>query len=114
MKASSYHYKTLKDAPSDTELVSHKLMIRAGMIKPIASGIYSWLPLGLKILRKIENIVLTWIENVDEHKEQGDQHGHSTRHDFWWNQKTDPWYHHEQTCKEIFRKLQKSHSYLNI
>ena len=57
MKASSYHYKTLKDAPSDTELVSHKLMIRAGMIKPIASGIYSWLPLGLKILRKIENII---------------------------------------------------------
>ena len=57
MKASSYHYKTLKDAPSDTELISHKLMIRAGMIKPIASGIYTWLPLGLKILRKIENII---------------------------------------------------------
>ena len=60
-------------------------------------------------LRKIENIVLTWIENVDEHKEQGDQHGHSTRHDFWWNQKTDPWYHHEQTCKETMEnKLQKN------
>jgi prolyl-tRNA synthetase len=57
MKASSYHYKTLKDAPSDTELVSHKLMIRAGMIKPLASGIYSWLPLGLKVLKKIENII---------------------------------------------------------
>jgi prolyl-tRNA synthetase len=57
MKASSYHYKTLKDAPSDTELVSHKLMIRSGMIKPLASGIYSWLPLGLKVLKKIENII---------------------------------------------------------
>mgnify|MGYP005647175693 FL=1 len=57
MKASSYHYKTLKDAPSDTELVSHELMIRAGMIKPLASGIYSWLPLGLKVLKKIENII---------------------------------------------------------
>ena len=64
MKASSYHYKTLKDAPSDTELISHKLMIRAGMIKPIASGIYTWLPLGLKILRKIETNVLTALNKV--------------------------------------------------
>ena len=54
MKASSFHYKTLKEAPKDAELVSHKLMIRANMIKPLASGIYSWLPLGLKILNKVE------------------------------------------------------------
>ena len=46
MKASSFHYKTLKEAPKDAELVSHKLMIRANMIKPLASGIYSWLPFG--------------------------------------------------------------------
>ena len=57
MKASSFHYKTLKEAPKDAELVSHKLMIRANMIKPLASGIYSWLPLGLKILNKVEGII---------------------------------------------------------
>jgi prolyl-tRNA synthetase len=57
MKASSFHYKTLKEAPKDAELVSHKLMIRANMIKPLASGIYSWLPLGLKILNKVEEII---------------------------------------------------------
>ena len=57
MKSSSFHYKTLKEAPKDAELVSHKLMIRANMIKPLASGIYSWLPLGLKILNKVEGII---------------------------------------------------------
>ena len=57
MKASSFHYKTLKEAPKDAELVSHKLMIRANMIKPLSSGIYSWLPLGLKILNKVEEII---------------------------------------------------------
>ena len=57
MKASSFHYKTLKEAPKDAELVSHKLMIRANMIKPLASGVYSWLPLGLKILNKVEEII---------------------------------------------------------
>ena len=57
MKASSFHYKTLKEAPKDAELVSHKLMIRTNMIKPLASGIYSWLPLGLKILNKVEEII---------------------------------------------------------
>ena len=57
MKASSFHFKTLKEAPKDAELVSHKLMIRANMIKPLASGIYSWLPLGLKILNKVEGII---------------------------------------------------------
>jgi len=48
---------TLKDAPQEAEVVSHKLMLRAGMIRKVASGIYTWLPLGLKVLRKIENIV---------------------------------------------------------
>jgi prolyl-tRNA synthetase len=48
---------TLKDAPQEAEVISHKLMLRAGMIKKVASGIYTWLPLGLKVLRKIENIV---------------------------------------------------------
>jgi len=48
---------TLKDAPQEAEVISHKLMLRAGMIKKVASGIYSWLPLGLKVLKKVENIV---------------------------------------------------------
>ena len=48
---------TLKDAPQEAEVLSHKLMLRAGMIRKVASGIYTWLPLGLKVLRKIENIV---------------------------------------------------------
>ena len=48
---------TLKDAPQEAEVVSHKLMLRAGMIRKVASGIYIWLPMGLKVLRKIENIV---------------------------------------------------------
>ena len=57
MKASLYHYKTLRDSPSEAELTSHKLMIKANMIKPIASGIYTWLPLGTLILKKVENII---------------------------------------------------------
>ena len=48
---------TLKDAPQEAEVISHKLMLRAGMIRKVASGIYTWLPLGLKVLKKIENIV---------------------------------------------------------
>mgnify|MGYP001463616378 FL=1 len=48
---------TLKEAPQEAEVVSHQLMLRAGMIRKVASGIYTWLPLGLKVLKKIENIV---------------------------------------------------------
>jgi len=48
---------TLKDAPQEAEIVSHKLMLRSGMIRKVASGIYTWLPMGLKVLKKIENIV---------------------------------------------------------
>jgi prolyl-tRNA synthetase len=48
---------TLKDSPQDAEVISHQLMLRAGMIRKVSSGIYTWLPLGLKVLRKIENIV---------------------------------------------------------
>ena len=57
MKFSQYFIPTLKDNPSDTEIISHQLMIRAGMIKQASAGIYSWLPLGLKVLKKIEQIV---------------------------------------------------------
>lgn len=57
MKASHAHLVTLKEAPADAEIVSQKLMIRAGMIRRIAAGIYTWLPLGLRSLRKVEAIV---------------------------------------------------------
>jgi len=57
MKASHAHLVTLKEAPADAEIASQKLMIRAGMIRRIAAGIYTWLPLGLRSLRKVEAIV---------------------------------------------------------
>ena len=57
MKYSNFFLPTLKEAPSDAEIISHKLMIRSGMIKQSSAGIYSWLPLGLLVLKKIEQIV---------------------------------------------------------
>ena len=57
MKLSNYPLKTFKDAPSDAELISHQLMLRAGLIKKLASGIFTWMPFGLKVLRKIEQTV---------------------------------------------------------
>jgi prolyl-tRNA synthetase len=57
MKLSKYFLPTKKENPVDAKIASHQLMIRAGMIRQINSGIYSWLPLGLKVLRKIENII---------------------------------------------------------
>ncbi|MDP0590079.1 MAG: proline--tRNA ligase [Candidatus Endonucleobacter bathymodioli] len=57
MRISNYLISTLKETPSDAVVVSHQLMLRAGMIRKLASGLYSWLPLGLKVLRKVEQIV---------------------------------------------------------
>ncbi len=57
MRASQFFLATLKEAPSDAEIVSHKLMLRAGLIKRLAGGIYTWMPLGLRTLRKVENII---------------------------------------------------------
>lgn len=57
MKLSNYFLPTLKENPIDATVVSHQLMIRAGMIRQTASGIYTWLPLGLKVLRKVEKII---------------------------------------------------------
>ena len=57
MKFSSFFIPTLKNIPAEAEIISHQLMIRAGMIKQASVGIYSWLPLGLKVLKKIEHIV---------------------------------------------------------
>ncbi len=57
MRVSQFFISTLKEAPTEAELISHKLMLRAGLIKRLGSGLYSWMPLGLRILRKIENVV---------------------------------------------------------
>jgi len=57
MRASQFFIATLKEAPSDAEVVSHKLMTRAGMIRKLAGGIYSYMPMGLRVLRKIEAII---------------------------------------------------------
>ncbi|MFL1405466.1 proline--tRNA ligase [Marinobacter sp. M1N3S26] len=57
MRASRYLIATLKENPSDAEIISHQLMLRAGMIRKLAAGLYTWLPLGLRVLRKVERIV---------------------------------------------------------
>ncbi len=57
MRSSQHFISTIKEAPADAELVSHKLMIRAGMIRRLAAGIYTWMPVGLRVVRKIEAIV---------------------------------------------------------
>ncbi|NMT63915.1 proline--tRNA ligase [Marinobacter orientalis] len=57
MRASRYLIATQKETPADAEIVSHQMMLRAGMIRKLASGLYSWLPLGLRVLRKVERIV---------------------------------------------------------
>jgi prolyl-tRNA synthetase len=57
MRSSQTLLATLRDTPSDAAVVSHQLMIRAGMIRPLAHGLYTWLPLGLRVLRKVERII---------------------------------------------------------
>ncbi len=57
MKASQFLISTLKEAPADAEVVSHQLMMRAGMVKKLGAGIYTWMPMGLRVVRKIEGIV---------------------------------------------------------
>ena len=57
MRASQWFLATLKETPNDAEIVSHQLMLRTGMIRKLGSGLYTWMPLGLKVLRKVEQIV---------------------------------------------------------
>jgi prolyl-tRNA synthetase len=57
MRLSQFHLATVKEIPADAEIISHKLMLRAGMIRKLASGLYTWSPLGLRVLRKVEHIV---------------------------------------------------------
>ena len=57
MRTSDFPLQTLKEVPADAEIASHRLMLRAGLIRKLAAGLYTWLPLGLRVLRKVENIV---------------------------------------------------------
>ncbi len=57
MRLSSYPINTLRDVPADAEVVSHQLMLRAGLIRRLAAGLYTWLPMGLRVLRKVETII---------------------------------------------------------
>ena len=59
MRASNFLIATTKETPADAQVISHQLMLRAGMIRKVAAGLYNWLPLGLRVLRKVENIVRT-------------------------------------------------------
>ncbi len=64
MRTSQYLIATLREAPSEAEIISHQLMLRAGMIRKIASGIYTWLPMGLRVLRKVEAIIRDEMDRV--------------------------------------------------
>ncbi len=64
MRTSQYLISTLKETPADATVISHQLMLRAGMIRKIASGLYTWLPMGLRVLRKVENIVREEMNNA--------------------------------------------------
>ncbi len=57
MRVSQFFISTLKEAPSEAEVISHQLMLRAGLIKRLTSGVYTWMPLGLRVLRKVEHII---------------------------------------------------------
>jgi len=57
MRLSRFHLATVKEVPADAEIASHRLMLRAGMLRKLAAGIYTWTPLGLRVLKKVENIV---------------------------------------------------------
>ena len=64
MLLSRYLLATLREAPADAEVISHRLMLRAGMIRQLAAGIYTWLPLGLRVLHKVEAIVREEMDNA--------------------------------------------------
>ena len=65
MRTSQYLLSTLKETPADAEVISHQLMLRAGMIRKLASGLYTWLPTGLRVLKKVENIVREEMNNAN-------------------------------------------------
>src|SRR5258706_3643549 len=68
MRASQYYLATLKEAPQEAELSSHKLMLRAGLIRKLASGLYSWMPYGLRVVRKVEQVVREEMNSAGAHE----------------------------------------------
>ena len=64
MRVSRFPITTLRETPADAEVVSHQLMLRAGMIRRLASGLYTWMPYGLRVLRKVEAIVREEMNNA--------------------------------------------------
>ena len=65
MRTSKFLLATLRESPAEAEVVSHKLMLRAGMIRKLAAGIYIWLPLGLQVLKKVEKIIREEMARID-------------------------------------------------
>lgn len=68
MRTSQYLISTQKESPADAQTASHKLMLRAGMIRQLGSGLYHWLPMGLRVLRKVEAIVREEMQNINAHE----------------------------------------------
>ena len=66
MKLSKRHLKTLREAPKEAELVSHQLLIRANLVRKVAAGIYEFMPLGYRSLRKVENIVREELDRIGD------------------------------------------------
>ena len=121
---------TVKEDPSDAELISHKLMVRSGMIKRNAAGIYSWLPVGLKVLKKVEEIVRKNLNNFDAEeilmpmvqpaelwKESG-RYGEYGKELLKFDDRSNRGFvlgpTHEEIICEIFRSHPKSYKYLPV
>ena len=68
VRLSEYFLPTLRETPSEAEIVSHRLMLRAGMVRQESAGIYSWLPMGFRVLKKIEQIVREEQDNIGAHE----------------------------------------------
>jgi prolyl-tRNA synthetase len=68
MRFSEFGLTTLKEVPADAEIVSHQLMLRAGLIRRLASGLFTWMPIGVRVLRKIENIVREEMNRAGAHE----------------------------------------------
>ena len=68
MRVSKFLLSTVKETPADAEIVSHRLMLRAGMIRKLAAGLYTWLPLGLRTLRKVEAVVREEMNRAGAHE----------------------------------------------
>ncbi|MCE5218274.1 proline--tRNA ligase, partial [bacterium] len=64
MRASRYYAPTLRQAPVEAEIASHKMLVRGGFIRPLTAGVFDWLPLGLRVLRKVETVVREEMERA--------------------------------------------------